>query len=212
MTSVATRSAVQPMRPWVVRLVGVALKHPVIATLKPWIRNAVWRIKGAGTANPVLPSRVDSLLFVCLGNICRSPFAAHLAARLLVEAGHNRIRCSSAGLRPSQAARSTPEACEVASHYGLMLEQHTPQPVTRDLLASHDIVCVMEWRQLVQLQASYPAFRHRMFLLSLLDPHASGAYERYNIADPFGGALSWSEACYSRIDRALRRMLARLPA
>ena len=212
MTSVATRTAVQPMRSWSVRLVGAALKHPVVATLKPWIRDAVWRLRGAGTANPELPSRVDSLLFICLGNICRSPFAAHLAARLLVESGHDGIRCSSAGLRPSQAARSTPEACAVATHYGLTLEQHAPQPVTRDLLAAHDVVCVMEWRQLTQLQAAYPAFRDRMFLLSLLDPDAGGAYERYNIADPFGGALSSYEACYSRIDRALRRMLARLAA
>jgi protein-tyrosine-phosphatase len=212
MTSVAAPAAVPPMRSWAVRLVGAALKHPAIATLKPSIRNAVWSIRGAGTANPELPSRVDSLLFICLGNICRSPFAAHLAARLLAEAGHDGIRCSSAGLRPSQAARSTPEACVAASHYGLSLEQHAPQPVTRDLLASHDVVCVMEWRQLVQLQAAYPAFRHRMFLLSLLDTDAGGAYERYNIADPFGGTLSSYEACYSRIDRALRRMLARLPS
>lgn len=117
------------------------------------------------------------------------------------------VRCSSAGIRPSQAACSPREACQVSASYGLSLDEHEPQPLTRELMASHDIVFVMEQAQLEQLRAEYPELRERIFLLSLFDDDAGGAYERYNIADPFGQPLTAYEACYERIERAIRSWL-----
>jgi len=174
---------------------------------KALLRNAWWSFKGIGTRNPATPRRVESVLFVCLGNICRSPFGAELAKRLLAEAGRDDVRCASAGIRPSQAARSPREACRVSAAYGLSLDEHEPQPLTRELMASHDVVFVMERAQLERLRAEYPEFRDRVFLLSLFDDEAGSAYERYNIADPFGQPLTAYEACYERIERAIRAWL-----
>jgi protein-tyrosine-phosphatase len=69
------------------------------------------------------------------------------------------------------------------------------------------MVFVMEQSQLVQLRTAFPEHRERVFLLSLFDGEAGNAYERYNIADPFGQPLSAYEACYERIDRATRHWL-----
>jgi protein-tyrosine phosphatase len=179
--------------------------------MKRAVRNLLWTIKGRGTQNPPLPARVRSVLFVCLGNICRSPFGAHLAERLLNEAGLQGIRCSSAGLRPSQAMRSPDEACEASARFGLSLVEHVPQAVTRELIESHDMVWVMEHGQFVQLRAEYPEHADRIFLMSLLDPDARGGYERYNIADPFGCSLALYHACYERMARALRHWIGKMP-
>jgi protein-tyrosine phosphatase len=158
-----------------------------------------------------MPDRVDSMLFVCLGNICRSPFAAELAQRLMLEAGRSEVRCVSAGLRPSQAGRCPREACDVSSAYGISLSEHVPQAVMPDLMASNSMVFVMELRQFLHLRAAYPLHIERIFLLSLFDEQARGPYERYNIQDPFGRPLAAYEECYERIQRSLRSCLERLP-
>jgi protein-tyrosine phosphatase len=190
------------------RLISSVLKHPLVLRAKAPLRNVWWALKGRGTRNPPIPARVESMLFVCLGNICRSPFGAELAKRLLPEAGKGHIRCASAGIRPSQDRQSPRDACRASAGYGISLEEHVPQALTRELMASHDMVVVMEWRQLEELRAAYPEHHDRIFLLSLFDDAAENAYERLNIADPFGRPVVAFEECYRRIDRSLRRCLA----
>jgi protein-tyrosine phosphatase len=151
------------------------------------------------------------MLFVCLGNICRSPFGAELAQRMLANAGHNGIRCSSAGIRPSQDKRSPDEACLVSEMYGVVLAGHRPKALTPELMLAHDMVIVMEWKQLAQLRAAYPELQNRIFLLSLFDVDARNGYERYNIADPYGQPVAAFEECYRRVENSLRRCLAVLP-
>lgn len=178
----------------------MALKRPV--------RNAVWTVKGLRTRNPPLPERVGSVLFVCLGNICRSPFGAHRAAQVLGAAGGRAVTCTSAGFHPSQAARSPEGACRAAATYGLSLDEHLPQPLTREMVAAHDVIFVMEAAQLELMRRQYPEHRDRIFLMSLLDDAPAGGYERYNIADPFGQPDAEFQACYGRIDRILTRWAA----
>lgn len=193
-------------------LIRAVLIHPLVLRLKAPVRNAWWAVKGPGTTNPPIPRDVTSMLFVCLGNICRSPFGAELAQRLAADNGHAGMRFSSAGIRPSQDHRSPDAACQASLAYGITLTNHRPQELTAALMQAHDIVVVMEWRQLEQLRAAYPEHRQRIFLLPLFDEGARNAYERYNIADPFGRPLDAFEECYRRMDHTLRRFLARVQA
>jgi len=149
-----------------------------------------------------MPREVRTLLFVCLGNICRSPFAAALAERRLASDGAG-IRCLSAGLNTSQAARSPQEACHAAGAYGLSLDTHEPRPLTKELMQGADMVVVMEHSQLHAVRQAYPQYSDRVFLLSLFDAHGRRPYERYNIADPFGQPPAMYDDCYRRIAAAV---------
>lgn len=202
---------VGPVRSRTRQLVKRGLTHPLARRLTAPLRAAWWALRGAGATSPPFPDRVDSILFVCLGNICRSPFAAKLAARLLAEAGRPHVSCASAGIRPSQDRRSPPEACRASSAYGISLDAHVPQPLTRELMESHDVVVVMEWRHLMELHEAYPHRRDRVHLLPLSDGEPHDAYERCNIADPFGQPRAAFDECYVRIERSLRRWLERMP-
>ena len=188
------------------------LTHSAVMLLKRYARDVRWSITGSGVRNPAIPRQVGSVCFVCLGNICRSPFGALLAERLLREAGRRDIRCSSAGIRASQAARSPAHAVAAARHYGIRLDDHVPRQLVRDLVAAHDVVMVMEASQQHQLQAMYPEFRDRILLLPLFDDSPAGAYERCNLPDPFGQPIEVFEACYARIDRVLRRWVSAVNA
>ena len=198
-------------QPVVAGLIAAVLTHPLVRRVKAPLRSAYWAVRGMGTKNPPMPTRVQSILFVCLGNICRSPFAAELAAKLLRDRRRTAVRCTSAGIRPSQANRSPAEACSVSAAYGLSLDEHRPRAVTAELLEAHDVIVVTEWKHFEHLRAAYPEYRDRVVLLPLHDAEARGAYERYNIADPFGKPLAVYEACYDRIQRSLRPWLEQLP-
>jgi protein-tyrosine-phosphatase len=209
--SLADPITAKPRRPPLARALRYVLTHPLTIRAKQPLRDVIWSFKGAGIENPPLPQRVESMLFVCLGNICRSPFGALMAERLLAEAARAGIRCTSAGIRPSRDARSPVDACEAAADYGVRLDNHVPRLLTRELVAAHDLVVVMEASQLDQLRLEYPEFRDRIILLSLYDDDPRGPYERYNIDDPYGQPRAAFVRCYRRVTRSLRRLLAAVP-
>lgn len=174
------------------------------AALKRAVRDAWWTWKGRAITNPPLPVNPRSILFVCLGNICRSPFAEAIAARRAAELSEWPIRFASAGLCAREKAAPA-DARAAAGVFGVSLDAHRPQPMTMELAAS-DMIVVMEPHQMEQLHADYPTVRGRVFLLALFDREAAGL-ERFHIADPYACSPDVYEACYRRIDRAVSALL-----
>src|SRR3989442_1788473 len=100
--------------------------------LHPWRRRAARRALSARAPR--------SILLVCHGNICRSPFAAVLLQRALGPAG---IRVHSAGfIGPNRP--SPPEAVTAAARYGVNLSDHRSRVLTADLVRSTDPLVVMD--------------------------------------------------------------------
>ena len=180
------------------------LTNPVAMAVKAPVKDALWAVRGRGLANPAPRQPVRSLLFVCKGNICRSPFAAHRAERLLAESG-SPVTCGSAGIETTQAGRSPRDACEAARSFGVRLDSHLPLQLSKSLVLQYDATVVMEAAQLTLLRDSYPEAADRIWLLSLFDGRRG--YARYNIADPFGKPKPAFDACYRRIDDALRPLV-----
>ena len=150
------------------------------------------------------------MLFVCKGNICRSPFAAWQAAVVARDAGLG-IGATSAGLKPSQADACPDDAVAAAEDFGHNLRGWRPVPLTDELMASHDLVVVMETQQLAEVRNRWPDHRAKTVLLPLFGAPPPDAWARLNIADPFGRDRAAFDACYKRIDAALRDLFSRLP-
>lgn len=137
-----------------------------------------------------MPSR---LVFVCTGNICRSPMAAALAARALPG-----VEVSSAGTTsvPGQAASEGSRA--VMAEIGLDLSRHRSRSLEDALDDDVDAVVVMTARHRDEVLRRFPALADRVGLL-----RPDGA----DVADPYGASLDVYRATRDEIARAVEARL-----
>jgi protein-tyrosine phosphatase len=192
------------------RQLTAILRSPPVMRVKHALRDAWWLVHGRSVAPPHLPARVPSVLFICKGNICRSPFAERLAAARLAGRPGGAVRLASAGYHATQAAQSPTHAVEVARGYGVGLGDHRPLPLSSALMDDHALVVVFEVEHLRRLERDYPEHRDRLVLLPLFAATRRTGYARYNIADPFGQPRERFVACYAAIDDALSPLLAEI--
>jgi protein-tyrosine-phosphatase/predicted ATP-grasp superfamily ATP-dependent carboligase len=142
-----------------------------------------------------------NLLFVCKGNICRSPFAASLARSALPS-----VRCESAGILPLSGRGSPREAIESARDLGVDLADHRSQILSDDMIDGDALIFAFDFENLAYLRAAYPAAHDRLFLLGSYGEDASASCE---ISDPFGGPRSAYRECYDRIRGAIDMLAQR---
>lgn len=135
-----------------------------------------------------------SLLFVCFGNVCRSPFAEQLALRDLPA---DRT-ASSAGHYPEPGRRSPREAVAVARGFGVDLRPHRSRLLSRELVEESDAIFVCDEHNHAAVTALAPGATERTHFLGALDPHGP-----ITIRDPFGGGADEYEGAYAQIAAAI---------
>jgi len=144
-----------------------------------------------------------SVLIVCHGNVCRSPYAAARLRKLLPAALAAKIHVESAGfLRPD---RPPPVAAVVvAEARGVDLSEHRSRMLgSRDVSAA-DLILVMDPAQ--QKAVNYRFGRREgVMVLGDLDPEPN---TRRAIRDPIEQPASVFEESYARIDRCLRLLVS----
>jgi protein-tyrosine phosphatase len=144
-----------------------------------------------------------TVLFVCLGNICRSPYAAATFSQGLGVAWRGRVRVDSAGfLGPGRSAPG--HAVEVAADRGIDLSGHRSRLVSPEMWAGAELVVVMEPGQQGILEALFGRGNREIVILGDLDPQAVGMRA---IADPVGQPKAAFEESYARIDRCVGELV-----
>lgn len=170
---------------WKEVFVQVARQMTVALLRRPWERWAGVR----------LPDTVQSLLFVCKGNICRSPMAAVYFQSLNAKAGSKMI-VRSAGLETTPGKPAHTKAKAVAIEHHLSLELHTTTQVHAEILEQFDLIVVMEIMQKVRITKLYPHWKRKVVLLGRFDP--AGPIE---IADPYSGTTDDFRSCFRQMSR-----------
>ena len=178
------------------------------------IREAVARLKrmavrvrwyGWHRSRSELPEKVKNVLFVCKGNICRSPLAEiYLRSRLKSGCG---ITVRSAGLDTTNGKPAHHFAKMVAKQHGLTLDLHLTTQMARKMVEEADLILVMELSQLVSLLKLCPRVRSKAFVLSEFN---NG--KRMDIADPFSGTIEDFKKCFQVIRDACDSLADKIKA
>lgn len=176
--------------------------------IKGYLRDFVWHLYGMHLHHQPMDLRHDrSLLFICKGNICRSPFAHLMAAKLL--GNKNATTVCSSGLHVKKSIAPPALAVEAAARFGIDLDRHRSKQIDLLQVEQADLVFAMEVWQWRMLRRQFPAHRHKMVLMALVNsgqPHYQYGFERSNISDPYGKDISEFIRCYQRITDILTAM------
>ena len=138
-----------------------------------------------------------SILFVCHGNIYRSPYAASYFRMLVPEPFRSRIDIGSAGF--VEPGRACPVAAiEVAAARGVDLTTHRSSLVTADRVEGADLIVVMDPRHAVALRNRLRLKLDRILAIGDLDPDFTAPRA---ITDPNGQAAAVLDESFDRIAR-----------
>jgi protein-tyrosine phosphatase len=156
---------------------------------------------------------VIRLLFVCMGNICRSPTAEGVMRGLLREQGlEGAVEVDSAGTGDWHAG-SPPDARATAAAQarGVMLAGAARQITAADFY-EYDLILAADRRNLRDVQAVMPAdARAELHLLREFDPASAGAGD-LDVPDPYYGGDEGFEHVLDLVEAACRGLLDALRA
>jgi protein-tyrosine phosphatase len=158
-------------------------------------------LRQIGVRPKLVPPTARSLLFVCYGNIMRSPMCEALMRRAVT--GSEGFRIASAGLSATPARPAHPWAVEAAREFGIRLENHRARMLDVEMVEKADAVLVMDFRNYVQVVSKYPNSKKKTFFLGAYANDAQGI----EIRDPYYLGLEATSRCFHVLNQCISALL-----
>lgn len=145
------------------------------------------------------------VVFVCMGNICRSAFAEYLMRS--VTKG-TLLSIESCGLNVDVRTPSPLDAIITSKTFGLDLEGHLSKGLEFCDLENADMILPMEFWQYRRLIKLFPHKKENIMLLRFFSSFPENLL--CNINDPFGQSEKQFEKCFEQIKRAIINIKAQI--
>lgn len=148
------------------------------------------------------------VLFVCLGNICRSP-TAHAIFRQLCQEHHVACEVESAGTSASHKGAS-PDPRSMKAAADVSFKGIYSRPVLPADFVDYDFILAMDLQNLQDLKRRCPPeFHHKLQLLMAYHPNYPAQQE---VPDPYYGGARGFDLVKQLIETACQGLLVSLKA
>ena len=150
------------------------------------------------------------VLFVCLGNICRSPAAEgafkDLVKKHRLQSRFNIDSCGTAGYHIGELAHSTTRS--VARRHGIILDSRARQFHSKDF-SNFDYILAMDHHNYESLEAMTSPDKERgsLHLFRSFDPDIQAANQIPDVPDPYYGGLDGFEEVQTIVWRTSKSLL-----
>jgi protein-tyrosine phosphatase len=149
---------------------------------------------------------MTKILFVCMGNICRSPTAEGVFRKLAGEAGlDGGVAVASAGTHGYHVGEAPDvRAQQAARRRGYEIGDLRARQVTADDYRDYDLILAMDWENLSLLQQQCPrAFKHKLHLLM----RYAGEHDAATVPDPYYGGPEGFNTVLDYVEDACQGLL-----
>ncbi|KAG4081029.1 hypothetical protein HA402_010200 [Bradysia odoriphaga] len=129
---------------------------------------------------------MTKVLFVCMGNICRSPSAEGVFRHLVNDAGLGEIvGIDSAGTHAFHIGEAPDARAQAAARKrGYEITNCEARQVTADDFREFDLILAMDWDNLSAMQQQCPkTYQHKLMLLMRF----ANEFEEATVPDPYYG-------------------------
>lgn len=148
------------------------------------------------------------ILFVCMGNICRSPTAEGMFRHVAAQVAGLNFQIDSAGTHDYHVGESPDKrAIAAAKQRGIDLSGLSARTIELDDFERFDLILAMDRENLSSLQRRAPA--HALTRIKLMMDFAPDAYTR-EVPDPYYGGSSGFEEVLDLLEQASNGLLAEL--
>jgi RpiB/LacA/LacB family sugar-phosphate isomerase len=146
---------------------------------------------------------MKTILFLCTGNVCRSPMAEGLFRHAVK--GRGDFRVLSAGLGALDGQPPTHHSVQAMKEIGIDISHQRSRVLTTEMVRSADYIFGMTHSHVDTVALLYPPMAEKTFLLREFDDSLE-SYEK-DISDPIGSPYSVYVACRDQIEQGIATLL-----
>ncbi len=147
-----------------------------------------------------------NIVFVCSGNICRSPMGEGILKAMMAKTRYrNIVRVSSAGtlLLPPNPAHEL--AAKIADANEINIHAHLSRHITQKIVDEADIIINMAVNHVDYLRKYFPKDKHKFILLK--EWKRTKQLFKPSVADPIGHDISFFSDTFTEIHSEIKRIL-----
>jgi protein-tyrosine-phosphatase len=186
----------------------------VAAELKPVSPSGYTRLASVARAwrragqKPILPARMSGVVFVCHGNIMRSPVSEAMLRNKLDRRGIRNVKVASAGMHAIAGRSADSRAQIVAPEFGVSVNAHRAQLLTQGLVDSYDLVVVMDIQNAAEFLMRFPQAGDKLFMLRQFSEQKRAAGR--DIPDPYPGDENYMRQCCGMLQECIEGLTVEL--
>ncbi len=147
------------------------------------------------------------VLFVCTGNICRSPTAEGILKNLVSKKFNNKFDISSAGVNTYGGMKASAYAVEVSKKNNIDISSHLSSQINEKMVSDNDLIFVMAQEHLDFFKYHFTKYIDKVYLLKKFENPNCG---NVDIIDPIGGSIQNYEKIFYEIENEIERVFPKL--